>query len=301
MKKFIVLTLTLTMSMTTFALANSPTNPNYQNTTATAVTPVIAVDRDTLEEIVMARPYAESIGYKVTWNDDEQSITFTKGKNVFKATVGSNVYIANGEEVVLETETQLIDERAYIPASFQKMLFDVPVIDPIYPNTITPELPVVEPITPEIPVIENPTDTIDNTVDPNMSLEVAKKIEATLSESYEDLSYDIVSQDDQYVSLKMSSDGKYITFDVTTGDVVTLQTLLGDDYAAVVKDQVVATAKEREDLNPKAYDYSDEKLENLVINEDTSFYLNDNGEIIVTFPKAEIASGAVATTDFIIE
>ncbi len=307
MKKFIVLTLAMTMTMTTFALANSPTKPNY-NTTATAVTPSIAVDRDTLEELVMARPYAESIGYTVTWNPDEKSTTFTKGQNVFKATVGSNVYIANGEEVVLETETQLIDEKTYIPASFQKMLFDVPVIDPSKPDTITPEIPAdrtnPDTITPEIPVIEDPTDsieTIDNTVDPIMTLEVAQKIEATLSESYEDLSYDVISHNDDYISLKMSSDGNYITFDIKTGDVVTLETLLGDDYATVVKDQVVTTAKEREELNPRGYDYSDELLENLVIDENTSFYFNENGELIVTFPKSEIASGAVATTDFIIE
>ncbi len=134
MKKLITLSLVMAMTVPTLAFANSPVPPTTPVTlpailtsggaltSVTAVTPIIAIDRDTFEEIVPARATAEALGYEVVWNANEKSVLFVKGDDIFKATSGSNVYSYNGESFELETATSINDGTSFVPVSFVELL-----------------------------------------------------------------------------------------------------------------------------------------------------------------------------------
>ncbi len=212
MKKLLVLSLITTMSMSTLAFANSPMKPVEPTTEVTAVTPIIAVDRETLEDIVPAREFAEGIGYTVTWNAEDKSITYTKGENTFISRTGSNEYYADvlGSEpkvVELQTKQSIKDGKAYIPVSFTKMLRDVPVVDPVKPVT---------PITPTLPVIEQPESTIDfldNGVDALMDTEIAKTIADDIDSQVSELEKQQAEFNEQYKQDYLTNGGeedKYI-------------------------------------------------------------------------------------------
>ncbi len=134
MKKLITLSLVAAMTVPTMVLANSPVPPTTPGTlpfeltsggaitSATAIAPSIAIDRETFEEIVPARETAEALGYDVIWNANEKSILFVKGDDILKATSGSNVYSLNGESFELETKTSIIEDVSFVPASFVEIL-----------------------------------------------------------------------------------------------------------------------------------------------------------------------------------
>ncbi len=214
MKKYIISTLALTMAMTTATFANTTEEVRTISYTPTDVT-VEVTDEDTAEvkEYILARSFAEELGYEVSYDGETKVVTFTKGNNEFRTTIGSNEFYADvhGSDpkvVELETETVMIDGVTYVPTAFGKMLRDVPVVDPAAPyrdlenlETITPEVDVVgerdlsqyETITPMLPVIEGGRDlsqyetitpempvlediAVTNTVEPIMEVEVAIKI-----------------------------------------------------------------------------------------------------------------------------
>ncbi|MFV0520447.1 MAG: stalk domain-containing protein [Lachnospirales bacterium] len=352
MKRLLILTMAVTTMMTTVAYANSPTKPVTESNVeimlpiydltaeqTEAEVPLIAIDRETLEEIVGARDYAEGIGYEVLWNDSLKQITFTKGSNVFTATINSNVYTKNGEEVVLETKTSLINGKAYIPTSFKKMLLDIPVVEP---EPITN----VEPITPTLPVVDTDTDDTDVTpvgveveaiLEPEIAMAIADEIEGQLdtfkeeqlkaNEEYKDaflstggtleeyleptyeIDYEILSLNENYVSVKVYrytslasafTEEVYSTYNSKTGEKVSLEYFVGEGYEEYVKEKVLEIAEYNEKVSPEEYNYDEKALENLEINEDTSFYLDDEQNIVVVFDKYEVADGSKGVQEFII-
>ncbi len=337
MKKFIVLTMATTMSMSTLVYANSPMKPETPNQIeTTAVTPSIMINRETLEEIVPAREVAESLGYEVVWNDSLRAVTFIKGDNVLRAYVNSNTYEVNDEKIILDTKTTIINEKTYIPVTFEQMLIDLSK----YPITVTPELPIVVPITPEVPVIL-PYYPTENTVEPIVGVESAKAISSVIDTKVEELTNEQIKLNEEYKEAFLATGGTeleykeptfdvgytflahnadyvsvmvyryqtlasayteeiYYTFDSKTGELLTLEDCLGSKYSEYVKESIIKTALEREAENPKAYDYDETALNNLVIDENTSFYLNEDGDIVVVFEKYEIASGAVTDLEFIV-
>lgn len=331
MKKLVILSIVATMSMSTFAFANSPAKPDdtveavnpIYKLTEDAEVPMIAVDRDTLEEITLATEAGEANGYDVVWNGVEKSVTFANDVNTLKATAGSNVYVVNGDFVELETPMSIINDRSYVPASFVQLLE-------------------IEPATPVAPIAEIPDEltsssaieTIDSTVDPLVSMEVANKIatvvddkvaeytqeqeqanaeykEAYLATGGTEADYvepeykidaEILSQDDKYISVKVYrytslassyTDETYYTFDATTGDTVDLEYFLGSDYQALVKDSIIKTCEEADDI-----EYDQEALDNLVIDETTDFYLDEGNNLIVVLPKYSIAAGSEGVQEF---
>ncbi len=128
MKKFITLTLVTVALMTTLVFGRSPMPPTTPTTlpanitSGTAVTPLTVIDRDTFEILVPARDTAETLGYNITWNATEKSVTFTKDDKSFKATSGSNHYEKNGESFTLASKTKIVNDKAYIPTSFADLL-----------------------------------------------------------------------------------------------------------------------------------------------------------------------------------
>ncbi len=210
MKKYLISTLALTMAMTTATFAETTEEVRTISYTLEEGT---EVEDEEVEEYILARSFAEELGYEVSYDGETKVITFTKGENEFRATVGSkefysDVYGSESKIVELDSETIIVDGLAYVPTAFGKMLRDVPVIDPVAPErniedletltpvvdvveerdlsdyeTITPEMPVIEgerdlsqyeTLTPEMPVAEEVA--VKNTVDTIMDVDVAIKI-----------------------------------------------------------------------------------------------------------------------------
>ncbi len=361
MKRLIALSLITTMSLTTLAFANEislPVPTLYGNSASvTPQTPLIIIDRQTLEELVPAREYAEGIGYTVKWDELSKTITFTKGENTFIATVDSNkyycdIYAHDPETIELNSKTSIIEGKSYIPKAFAKRLFDIPVVEPMpvippqRPTTpITPQVPVTQPerpaipVTPELPVIDPTVTTIDKMVDPKLDTEVAKIIAETVdntmyeleqeqlkaNEEYKEaflatggtidnyiepqyeIDYELLSSNHNYTSVKVyryqslaSSYTKeiYYTFDSKTGEQKSLEFFLGKDYAEIVKNIVVDSANQRMKDFPETYSYDQDALNNLVIDENTAFYLDQGSNIFVVFPKYTISAGAYGPQEF---
>lgn len=152
MKKFIALSIATTMLISTSVFAEEITLTNIEVTpieateaedvlvTTTSVTiettsgtsievitpevpvEVIAeptmIDVATGELMLPARTTAEELGYEVEWNAVEKSITFTKGEDVFKTTVGSDEFLYNGKVILTAPATKIVDSKSYIPGSF---------------------------------------------------------------------------------------------------------------------------------------------------------------------------------------
>lgn len=329
MKKLIIATLASTMAISTFVFANSPAKPTTDAAnTVEAKTPLIAIDRDTLESIVTARDFAENYGYEVIWNGSLKTITFEKDDNILEATVDSNIYILNGEEKEFKTKTKIIDGIAYIPQTFANALVDTTFY---------------KPITPEIPIDENldDIDVIENTIEPLMDIEIANIIAEDITEQINvyteekekyiseykeaflatggniseyiepifDIGYKVLSQDENYISINIykytaaaSSNVEeiYLTYDVKTGEIKSLESFLGAEYETYVKESVLKIANERMKESSDEYIYDITSLESIIIDENTSFYLDDARNIVVVFDKYEIASGSMGVQEFII-
>lgn len=91
----------------------------------------------------------------------------------------------------------------------------------------------------------------------------------------------------------------YYTFSIETGTQLTLKDLLGDDFAQIVKEKVVAEMKTRMQEKPDQI-YETKFYENTPIDESRSFYIDKDGNIIVTFAKYEVAAGYMGIQEFIV-
>ncbi len=83
-----------------------------------------------------------------------------------------------------------------------------------------------------------------------------------------------------------------------TGDSLTLKDVLGDDFASVIKETVEKQMLSRMETEDILYDV--EYFKEMEITEDRGFYIQENGDIVVVFPKYEVASGSAGQQDFIV-
>lgn len=90
----------------------------------------------------------------------------------------------------------------------------------------------------------------------------------------------------------------YYNMHLKTGETLTLRDVLGDDFAHVVKQSVEKQMLSRMEKENILYDIDDFKT--MEISEDRGFYIEENGDIVVVFPKYEVASGAAGQQDFIV-
>ena len=64
------------------------------------------------------RAVSETFGASVEWNENDQSVTITKGDTVIKMTVGSIEAEVNGEKITLDTAPEFSSERTVVPVRF---------------------------------------------------------------------------------------------------------------------------------------------------------------------------------------
>lgn len=88
----------------------------------------------------------------------------------------------------------------------------------------------------------------------------------------------------------------YYNIDVQNGRALTLRDLLGSDYRRIAAESMEAVAAGW-DAETRALLWQDVSYEDL-LSENTDFYLNNNGQIVIVIPKYEAACGAAGTLEF---
>lgn len=115
--------------------------------------------------------------------------------------------------------------------------------------------------------------------------------------------YEVKTLTDEYLSFVVSgtenwtsaySEEIYYNINLTTGKQVSMKNLLGENYKELVEQQIRSEAKERE-ANSE-FEYWIDEWDG--INEDTNFYMNRDGNVVVVLPKYEIAPGAAGSQEF---
>ena len=134
--------------------------------------------------------------------------------------------------------------------------------------------------------------------------------------------YEVKYQDDRYLSLYLymymsafafTQDNYYYNYDFVTGRELTLKDILGDDYINIANRSIIdqITEQVNSDSNamywgyhPAGYSGTDpfEATDKFTtITDDTSFYLNSDGDPVICFPKYSIAPGYMGVREFVIK
>lgn len=127
--------------------------------------------------------------------------------------------------------------------------------------------------------------------------------------------YEVKYQKDPVLSLELtaakgwvaaSEERHYYNLDVASGRELTLSDVLGDDWKNIANEEIDRQIKERIAADPSAsfFGYGDNELTEAKftsVSEDTEFYLNAEGDVVIVFPKYEIAPGYMGILEFTIQ
>lgn len=118
--------------------------------------------------------------------------------------------------------------------------------------------------------------------------------------------YEVKSQTDRYLSLAVMGSENwtsayaetiYYNFDQKAGKWITLEDVLGKDYAQIAEQSVRQQIEQRETEDGMEYWIDDWEG----IGEETRFYMNAAGNPVIVFEQYEIAPGAAGMPEFEIE
>ena len=101
----------------------------------------------------------------------------------------------------------------------------------------------------------------------------------------------------------------YYNIDLKNDKELTLQDVLGDDYAAICNKSIVSQIEERmaADANASFFGYGDstDETDSLgkfeTVDANTSFYLNAEGKVVISFPEYSMAPGYMGIQEFVID
>ncbi|NCC55303.1 MAG: DUF3298 domain-containing protein, partial [Erysipelotrichia bacterium] len=85
--------------------------------------------------------------------------------------------------------------------------------------------------------------------------------------------------------------------DLDSGEKLTLQSLLGNDYKTIVNTQIEKQIQERLKNDSNAFFYDDAN-KFTTIKDNQNFYINKEGKIVILFDKYEIAPGYMGNLEF---
>lgn len=121
--------------------------------------------------------------------------------------------------------------------------------------------------------------------------------------------YEIKSQTDSRVSFVVSfaegwvtsyEERCYYNLDLAGDRELTLRDLLGEDWVAVCNAAIREQIDERTDANGVTEFFSPEEGGFTTVDESTSFYIREDGKVVVCFPKYSIAAGSAGNVEFLI-
>lgn len=118
--------------------------------------------------------------------------------------------------------------------------------------------------------------------------------------------YEVKADNEKYISFVINmyedwtaSSASYIYYnlDAQTGEDVTLEDLLGEDYINIANEAISEEIAKRGEA--EGYFIGDGGF--TTITDDTDFYINENGNPVIVFDKYEIAAGYVGRPEFEIQ
>lgn len=132
------------------------------------------------------------------------------------------------------------------------------------------------------------------------------------------VSYDIKSQSQNHLSLELNAIESwlseytvsyYYNVDLNTGNNITLEDLLGQDYINIVNESIKQQIEQQVEDNDQASYFGYGSLTDEVdregmfttITSDTKFYINKSGNPVIVFDKYEIAPGYMGNVSFEIQ
>lgn len=68
--------------------------------------------------VIPVRAITRGFGAELTWNPETQQVTISKGDTLINLSIDSNTAIVNGEEIVLDSKAEIINNRTYVPLRF---------------------------------------------------------------------------------------------------------------------------------------------------------------------------------------
>ena len=148
--------------------------------------------------------------------------------------------------------------------------------------------------------------------------EIVKQFEENLSykEGYHDVmvKHEVLKSTQDYFTLKLicyqgAGSGAqwnyFYTIDLTTGERMALKDLFveGADYITPISENIKTQMREQMKADDMVYYWVDDEIEEMnfkAITDETSFYLNENGEIVIAFDEYEVAPGYMGCVEFVI-
>lgn len=126
---------------------------------------------------------------------------------------------------------------------------------------------------------------------------------------------EVVADNEKYFTLKLlcyraAASGYewnyYYTIDMRNGERLQLGDLFkdGTDYITVISEDIKRQMKEQMEADQNIYYWLEEEMEDWnfkTITEDTSFYLNEEEKLVISFNEAEVAPAYMGVVEFVIE
>ena len=136
----------------------------------------------------------------------------------------------------------------------------------------------------------------ERSIDINVDYEVKYQNETTLSLLI-----------DSWISwFNFEEERQFYNLDLTTGKELTLKDFFGEDAYSYASDCVLQQMEALIESAPDTYSFwgvnegEDVDYEFIGVTEETLFYINENGKIVVTYDKYEVAPGSMGIQEFVI-
>ena len=119
--------------------------------------------------------------------------------------------------------------------------------------------------------------------------------------------YDIKSQSDSRVSFVVTlaegwvssyEERYYYNLDLSEGRNLTIQDFLGEDWVETCNASIQRQIAQSVDEEGFTYFFAPEEGGFTTVDEDTGFYVREDGTVVVCFPEYAIAAGAAGSPEF---
>ena len=209
--------------------------------------------------------------------------------------IGKLVKVVTFRDYNVETETKLADVE--VP--------EVVVNETVTPETSKPDSEPAE--TPEITkTLSETTEEINADIEA-LTQKFIDSFEAEMTaEGYQELviNHETIQSNERYFTLKLicyeaAASGVewnyYYTIDLTTGERLALKELFTDgaDYITPISENIIAQMREQMAADENMIYWLDDpdfpEFNFTSIKEDTQFYLNENGNIVISFNEGDVA------------
>ncbi len=204
-------------------------------------------------------------------------------------------------QVVIFRDYQYESERRYADVEVPEIVMTDPSDDVETPEIVTTD--------PSADVIENMNQSTEE-----INAEIQEITDRFIEEFEESLQYEwgyldimidseVVNTTEQYFTLKLicyqgagssTEWNYYYTIDLTTGERLQLKSLFmeGADYITPISENIKEQMRRQMDEDESKYYWLDDEIEELnfkQIGDDTEFYLNEKGNIVISFNEGDVA------------